>query len=59
MFDQAQSLAGTTEDGGIRSLLRDILAQRDQITADLAKGNDAAVAEMQPILSRLEQNTKP
>jgi hypothetical protein len=59
MFDQAQSLAGSTQDEGIRSLLRDILAQRDQITADLAKGNDAAVAEMQPILSRLEQNTKP
>jgi hypothetical protein len=59
MFDQAQSLAGTTQDGGIRSLLRDVLGQRDQITADLAKGNDAVLSEMQPILSKLEQDTKP
>ena len=59
MFDQAQSLAGSTQDGGIRSLLRDVLGQRDQITADLAKGNDAVVSEMQPILSRLEHNTTP
>jgi hypothetical protein len=59
MFDQAQSLAGSTQDGGIRNLLRDVLAQRDQITADLAKGNDAVISEMQPILSKLEQDTKP
>jgi hypothetical protein len=59
MFDQAQSLAGSTQDGGIRNLLRDVLAQRDQITADLAKGSDAVISEMQPILSKLEQDTKP
>jgi hypothetical protein len=58
MFDEAQSLAGNTQDEGIRNLLRDVLGQRDQITADLAKGNDAVVSEMQPVLSKLEQDAK-
>jgi hypothetical protein len=32
-------------------LLRDTLATRDQITADLAKGDEAALSEIQPVLS--------
>lgn len=55
-FDQAQRLVSSTDDPVVRNLLGDILATRDQITADLAKGNDAALSEIQPILLRLEQN---
>lgn len=52
-FEQAQNLAGTTQEEGLRRQLQDILQVRDQITADLAKGNAAVVSEMQPILHKL------
>jgi hypothetical protein len=57
-FDQAQRIASSTEDPALRNVLRDILGTRDQITADLAKGDAAAVSEIQLVLSRLEQTTK-
>ena len=58
VFDQAQRIASSTEDPGLRNLLRDTLATRDQITASLAKGDAAALSEIQPVLSKLEQTAK-
>jgi hypothetical protein len=58
MFDQAQQIADSTQDPALRNLLRDTLATRDQITADLAKGDAAALSEIQPLLSKLEQTAK-
>jgi hypothetical protein len=55
VFDQAQQIASSTEDPTLRNLLRDTLATRDQITADLAKGDAAALSEIQPLLSKLER----
>jgi hypothetical protein len=57
-FDQAQRIVSSTEDPALRNLLRDTLATRDQITADLAKGDAAALSEIQPVLSKLEQTGK-
>lgn len=57
-FDQAQRIASSTEDPALRKMLSDILGTRDRITADLAKGDAAAVSEIQQVLSRLEQATK-
>ena len=57
-FDQAQRIVSGTEDSALHNLLRDILATRDQITADLAKGDAAALSEIQPVLSKLEQTAK-
>jgi hypothetical protein len=57
-FDQAQRIVSSTEDPALRTLLRDILGNRDQITADLAKGEAAAVSEIQLVLSKLEQAAK-
>ena len=57
-FDQAQRLANSTQDGPLRNLLREILAIRDQIIADLAKGDAGVVSEMQPMLIKMEQGTK-
>jgi len=54
-FDQAQRIVSNMDDPALRNLLRDTLATRDQITADLAKGDAAAVSEIQPVLSKLEQ----
>jgi len=57
-FDQAQRIQSSTEDPALRNLLRDTLATRDQITADLAKGDAAALSEIQPLLSKIEQTAK-
>lgn len=54
-FDQAQRIVSSTEDPALRNLLRDTLTTRDQITADLAKGDAAALSEIQLVLSKLEQ----
>ena len=58
VFDQAQQIASSTEDPALRNLLRDTLATHDQITADLAKGDAAALSEIQLVLSKLEQTAK-
>ena len=50
VFDQAQQIASSTEDSTLRNLLRDILGTRDQVTADLAKGDAAALSETQLVL---------
>jgi hypothetical protein len=57
-FDQAERMESSTEDSGLRNLLRDILGMRDQITADLAKGDAAALSEIGPVVSKLEQIAK-
>ena len=58
VFDQAQQIASSTEDSALRNLLRDTLATRDQVTADLAKGDAVALSEVQLVLSKLEQTAK-
>jgi len=57
-FDQAQQIASGTDEPALRTLLRDTLAARDQITADLAKGDAAALSAIQLVLSKLEQTAK-
>ena len=57
-FDQAQRIVSSTENPALGNLLHDTLATRDKITADLAKGDAAALPEIQPVLSKLEQTAK-
>jgi len=57
-FDQAQRIVSSTEDPALHNLLRDTLTTRDQITADLAKGDAAALSEIKLVLSKLEQTAK-
>ena len=57
-FDEAQRIGSSTEGPALQKLLRDILASRDQITGDLAKGDAAAFSEIQPVLLKLEQTAK-
>ena len=57
-FQSAQQAFTSTSDPAQQSVLREILAMRDQITADLAKGDPAAVNDIQPILVKLEQGLK-
>jgi hypothetical protein len=58
-FDQAQRIQSSTGDPVLRNLLGDTLATRDQITADLAKGDASALSEIQLLLSKIEQTAKP
>ena len=58
VFDRAQQIASSTEDSALRNVLRDTLGTRDQVTADLAKGDAAALSELQLVLSKLEQTAK-
>jgi hypothetical protein len=53
-FDQAQRIVSSTQDVAIGNLVRDIMAARDQITGDLAKGDAAALSEIRPIVSKLQ-----
>lgn len=53
-FDEAQRIASSTADPALRNLLRDTLATRDQVTADLAKGDAGALSEIQPVLFKIE-----
>jgi hypothetical protein len=58
VFDKSQEIASSTEDVALRNLLHDSLSTRDQITADLAKGDAATISEIQLLLSKLEQTAK-
>jgi hypothetical protein len=57
-FDQAQRIMSSTDNPVLRDLLHDILATRDQTTADLAKGDAIAVSGIQRVLFKLEQTAK-
>jgi len=57
-FDQAQRIASSTEDPALRNLLHDILVTRDQITANLAKGDAAVLSAILTVVSKLEQTAK-
>lgn len=57
-FDQAQAIVNSTDDPAVRDSLRDVLATRDQITADLAKGDATALPETQQLLSKLGATVK-
>jgi len=54
-FANAQSVQATTPDAAIKDTLTQVLAARDKVTADLAKGSPEVVAELQPLILKLEQ----
>ena len=54
-FANAQSLQGSTSDASVKDVLSQVLAARDKITGDLAKGSADAVGELQPLMLKLEQ----
>jgi hypothetical protein len=47
LFDSAKSLAARTESPDLRQALQTVLAQRDTITAQLARGDQAAYSSVQ------------
>ena len=53
-FDQAQALAGSTSDAGLRATLNEVLNSRGKIADSLSKGNAAVLAELQPLVLKVE-----
>jgi hypothetical protein len=53
-FAQVSHLTASTSDVAGRSMLSSVLASRDKITADLAKGDQQVISDMQPILLAVE-----
>ena len=54
-FAETQKLLASTADASLKDLLGQVLAARDKITADLAKGDAAVVTELQPLVLKLEE----
>ena len=54
LFDQAQQVSNTTQNQAVRSTLQEILASRDEVTADLSKGDAAVVGLTQSLLQKVQ-----
>jgi hypothetical protein len=56
-YTQVQHLASSASDAGVRANMNDVLSTRDKVTADLAKGSNEVVSELQPVLLEVEQGS--
>jgi hypothetical protein len=57
-FDQARRIVSSAEDPALRNLLRDKLQPAIRSQRIWRRGDAAALSEMQPVLSKLEQMAK-
>ena len=58
-FDRARAFAGGTTDASARKSIEGVLALRDKVTAELAKGDPAVIGDLQDIFTRTRQATLP
>jgi hypothetical protein len=56
-FQSARDVANQTNDASARKMLEEILSSRDKITAELAKGDPAVVADWQNVFLKTRQAT--
>ena len=56
-FNRTREVANQTADSSGRKLLEDLLNLRDQITGELARGDPAAVNDLQTLLVKTRQAT--
>ncbi len=57
-FQRAQEMASQTQDAGRRKALEDLLASRDQVTAQLAKGDAAVMGDLLELFNKTRQATR-
>jgi hypothetical protein len=57
-FSRVHEMANQTQDGSSRKALDDILALRDRVTAELAKGDAAAMGDLQELFVKTQQATR-
>ena len=53
-----REVANQTPDASSRKALEDLLALRDRVTAELAKGDTAAMADLQELFDKTRQATR-
>jgi hypothetical protein len=56
-FNRVRELANQTQDAGRRKTLEDLLAPRDRITAELAKGDAAVIGDLQDLFIKTRAGT--
>ena len=57
-FSRVHEMANQTQDASRRKALEDILALRDRVTAELAKGDAAAMVDLQELFVKTQQATR-
>ena len=57
-FNRAHELASQTQDAGRRKALEDLLASRDKVTAQLAKGDAAVTGDLLDLFNKTRQATR-
>lgn len=57
-FTLAQQSASQTTDPSVKAALEDALKSRDAIIAELAKGDPAVIADLQPLVIKVQQGTQ-
>ena len=57
-FNRVREIANQTPDASSRKALDDILALRDRVTAELAKGDAAAMVDLQELFVKTQQATR-
>lgn len=57
-FNHVRDVANQTQDANRRKALEDLLAMRDKITAELAKGDAAVIGDLQDLFTKTRQATR-
>jgi hypothetical protein len=57
LFGQVRGVASKTADAAARKSLEDLLAARDKITAELAKGDAGVMGDLQELFAKTRQAT--
>jgi hypothetical protein len=57
-FNRARELANLTQEAGRRKALDDLLTYRDKVTSELAKGDAAALADLQDLFVKTREATR-
>jgi hypothetical protein len=58
-FNRVREAANQTQDANRRKALEDLLALRDKVTSELAKGEAAVVGDLQALFVKTRQATRP
>jgi hypothetical protein len=58
-FDRARAFVNQSSDANAKTTLESVLALRDKVTAELAKGDAAAIGDLQDIFAKTRQATLP
>jgi uncharacterized protein (DUF2267 family) len=58
-FNRVREVASQTQDADRRKALEDLLAPRDKVTSEIAKGEAAVISDLQDLFLKTRQATRP